>query len=147
MASIVSYNTELVATLESLRDQREDLHRSILRDEEEKGRIQKELTVLTERLGTLNSDLAKKIHTRNEFDAAISETEGAYMKVSNRCARGRARGRALATPQLKTRLITCLCLLASSLHVLPSLQIMESSQTLLSVLKREQASLTKRRGI
>jgi hypothetical protein len=41
MASIVSYNTELVATLESLRDQREDLHRSILRDEEEKGRIQK----------------------------------------------------------------------------------------------------------
>lgn len=83
MASIVSYNTELVATLEALRDQREDLHRSILRDEEEKGRIQKELTVLTERLGALNSDLAKKIHTRNEFDAAISETEGAYMKVSS----------------------------------------------------------------
>jgi hypothetical protein len=31
--------------------------------------------------------------------------------------------------------------------VLSLLQIMESSQTLLSVLKREQASLTKRRGL
>lgn len=142
MASIVSYNTELVATLESLRDQREDLHRSILRDEEEKGRIQKELTVLTERLGSLNADLAKKIHTRNEFDAAISETEGAYMKVSTD---------ALPALQLLrpagALIFSCLCLLFSLPLLLGPLQIMESSQTLLSVLKREQASLTKRRGM
>lgn len=142
MASIVSYNTELVATLESLRDQREDLHRSILRDEEEKGRIQKELTVLTERLGSLNADLAKKIHTRNEFDAAISETEGAYMKVSTD---------ALPALQLLgpagALVFSSLCWISSPPLLLGPLQIMESSQTLLSVLKREQASLTKRRGM
>jgi hypothetical protein len=91
--------------LEDLREKREDLHRSLLRDEEEKvrgrnvnrrsalratprcrrhlfraaalacpvildrsprrpqARIQKELTALTERLGQLNNDLAKKINT------------------------------------------------------------------------------------
>jgi len=102
-ASLTTYNSELVKALEDLREQREEVNRTILRDEEEKARIQKELTALTERLGQLNNDLAKKINTRNEFDAAISETEGAYMKI------------------------------------------LESSQTLLSVLKRESVNLTKRK--
>lgn len=45
-----------------------------------------ELTVLTERLGKLNEDLARKIQARNEYDAVIGETEAAYMKVgSNSC--------------------------------------------------------------
>jgi hypothetical protein len=97
-------SNELVGCLEDLREKREDLHRSLLRDEEEKvrgrnvnrrsaalhatlppppcyaaalacpvildrsprrpqARIQKELTALTERLGQLNNDLAKKINT------------------------------------------------------------------------------------
>ena len=126
--SIATYSNELVGCLEDLREKREDLHRSLLRDvrlcggmqtrpravtrreqharllaaaarrrrrcrfhrprpphtlqEEEKARIQKELTTLTERLGQLNNDLAKKINTRNEFDAAISETEGACAWLS-----------------------------------------------------------------
>lgn len=61
-----------------------------------------ELTILTERLGKINEDLARKLQARNEFDATIQETEAAYMKI------------------------------------------LESSQTLLSVLKRESVALGKR---
>lgn len=43
--------------------------------------LSQELTVLTERLGKLNEDLARKIQARNEYDAVIGETEAAYMKV------------------------------------------------------------------
>lgn len=75
MASLSSHSNELIACLEDMREKREQLHMSILRDEEEKARIQKELTILTERLSVLNTDLVKKISTRQEFDAAITETE------------------------------------------------------------------------
>lgn len=101
-SSLSTYNTELVKCIEDLREQREELNRGILKDEEEKARIQKDLTLLTERLAKLNEDLARKMQARNEFDATIQETEAAYMKI------------------------------------------LESSQTLLAVLKRESASLTKR---
>ena len=80
-SSIAGYSNDLVACLEDLRVKREELNRSIMRDEEEKARIQKDLTALTERLGNLNASLARGINTRNEFDAAIGETEGAYMKI------------------------------------------------------------------
>lgn len=40
-SSLTSYNSELVKALEDLREQREEMNRSILRDEEEKARIQK----------------------------------------------------------------------------------------------------------
>lgn len=101
-ASLGSYSSELVKALEDLREQREEVQRGILRDEEERARIQKELTTLTERLGKLNDDLARKVGARNEYDAVIGETEAAYMKI------------------------------------------LESSQTLLAVLKREAVSLQKR---
>jgi hypothetical protein len=40
-ASLTTYNNELVACIEDLREKREELNRSILRDEEEKAKIQK----------------------------------------------------------------------------------------------------------
>jgi sjoegren syndrome nuclear autoantigen 1 len=40
-ASLGSYSSELVKALEDLREQREEVQRSILRDEEERARIQK----------------------------------------------------------------------------------------------------------
>lgn len=70
-----------LAGIEDLREKREEVNRSILRDEEEKAAIQKQLTVLTERLSRINEDLARKLQARNEFDQTIQETEGAYMKV------------------------------------------------------------------
>lgn len=39
--SLTAYNNELVKTIEDLREQREELNRSILKDEEDKARIQK----------------------------------------------------------------------------------------------------------
>ncbi len=39
--SLQSYNNELVKCIEDLREKREELNRAILRDEEEKAKIQK----------------------------------------------------------------------------------------------------------
>lgn len=39
--SLTTYNSELVKCIEDLREQREELNRGILKDEEEKAKIQK----------------------------------------------------------------------------------------------------------
>ena len=81
----------------------QEVNRQILREEEEKAKIQKELSRLTERLSKINESLQRKMQARAEFDQTIQETEAAYMKI------------------------------------------LESSQTLLNVLKRESASLVKKK--
>ena len=102
-SALQNYNQELVKCIEDLREKREGINREILRDEEEKAKIQKELSRLTERLSVINEELQRKMAARNEFDQTIQETEAAYMKI------------------------------------------LESSQTLLHVLKRESTNLTKKR--
>ena len=74
-------NAELVRCIEDLREKREDVNRSILRDEEEKAKCQRDLTTITERLSKLNEGLARKMQARLEFDQTIQETEAAYMKI------------------------------------------------------------------
>ncbi len=61
-----------MACIEDLREKREELNRSLLRDEEEKSKIQKELSTLTERLSRLNEDLARKMQVRGGPAAAPS---------------------------------------------------------------------------
>uniref|UniRef100_A0A7S0L911 Uncharacterized protein n=1 Tax=Coccolithus braarudii TaxID=221442 RepID=A0A7S0L911_9EUKA len=102
-ASLQNYNNELVRCIEDLREKREEVNRSIAKDEEEKAKIQNDLRILTERLARINDNLARKIASRNEYDKTIQETEAAYGKI------------------------------------------MESSQTLLHVLKRESVNLTKKK--
>ncbi len=102
-ASLQNYNNELVKCIEDLREKREEINRQILKEEEEKAKIQRDLSILTDRLSSINEKLAKKIQARNEYDRTIQETEAAYMKI------------------------------------------LESSQTLLQVLKRETVSLTKKK--
>lgn len=102
-ASLQNYNNELVKCIEDLREKREEINRNILQDEEEKAKIQRDLSVLTDRLSKINESLARKVQARNEYDRTIQETEGAYMKI------------------------------------------LESSQTLLQVLKRETVSLVKKK--
>jgi hypothetical protein len=87
------------AGIEDLREKREELNRSILRDEEDKAKIQKELTILTERLSRINEDLARKMQARNEFDQTIQETEAAYMKVRAWAGPGRPRSAAVRWPR------------------------------------------------
>jgi len=98
-----NYNNELVKCIEDLREKREEINRQILKEEEEKAKIQRDLSILTDRLSSINEALARKIQARNEYDRTIQETEAAYMKI------------------------------------------LESSQTLLQVLKRESTQLTKKK--
>lgn len=102
-ASLQTYNNELVKCIEDLREKREDVNRQILKEEEEKAKLQRDLGVLTERLSRINENLARKVQARTEFDRTIEETEAAYMKI------------------------------------------LESSQALLQVLKRETQTLTKKK--
>jgi Sjoegren syndrome nuclear autoantigen 1 len=102
-ASLQNYNNELVKCIEDLREKREEINRQILKEEEEKAKIQRDLSILTDRLSTINEALARKVQARNEYDRTIQETEAAYMKI------------------------------------------LESSQTLLQVLKRETVQLTKKK--
>ena len=80
-----------------------DDKKQILKEEEEKSKIQKDLSILTDRLSGINESLVRNIQTRNEYDRTIQETEAAYMKI------------------------------------------LESSQTLLQVLKRETVNLKKKK--
>ncbi|XP_033095274.1 Sjoegren syndrome nuclear autoantigen 1-like [Anneissia japonica] len=100
-AALQSYNNELVKCIEELCVKRDELHKQILSEEDEKQKIQNDIRILTEKLAKVNESLAKKMATRNEYDKTIAETESAYMKI------------------------------------------IESSQTLLHVLKRETSSIEK----
>eukprot|EP00439_Symbiodinium_sp_Y106_P060056 s1259_g8.t2 len=102
-ATLQNYNNELVKSIEDLREKREELNRQILKEEEDKAKVQKELSILTDRLQKVNESLVRKTQARNEYDKTIQETEAAYMKI------------------------------------------LESSQTLLHVLKRETVNLTKKK--
>ena len=102
-STLQNYNNELVKCIEDLREKREELNRLILKEEEDKAKVQKEIAILTDRLKKVNESLVRKTQARNEYDKTIQETEAAYMKI------------------------------------------LESSQTLLHVLKRETVSLTKKK--
>eukprot|EP01111_Echinosteliopsis_oligospora_P018459 TRINITY_DN8479_c0_g1_i1.p1 TRINITY_DN8479_c0_g1~~TRINITY_DN8479_c0_g1_i1.p1 ORF type:complete len:113 (+),score=15.72 TRINITY_DN8479_c0_g1_i1:76-414(+) len=102
-ADLQTYNNELVRCIEELKERREEVNKVILREEEERSKIQHEIRRLTENLSRLNDSLNRKISARNEYDKTIKETEAAYAKI------------------------------------------IESSQTLLSVLKRESNNIGKRR--
>lgn len=102
-ASLQNYNNELVKCIEDLREKREEINKQITKEEEEKAKIQRDLSILTDRLSHINEGLARKMQARSEYDRTIQETEGAYMKI------------------------------------------LESSQTLLQVLKRETVSLIRKK--
>ena len=102
-ASLQNYNNELVKCIEDLREKREEINKQILKEEEEKTKIQRDLSILTDRLSILNESSVRKSQARSEYDRTIQETEAAYMKI------------------------------------------LESSQTLLQVLKRETVNLTKKK--
>lgn len=69
------------AGIEELVNKRDELHKQILEEEEEKRKIQNDLRMLSERLAKVNESLTRKILAQNEFDRTIAETEQAYMKV------------------------------------------------------------------
>eukprot|EP01083_Nonionella_stella_P095998 269641_1 len=100
--SLQNYNSDLVKCLQDLRQKRDIVHKEIITEEREKGRVQKQLAQLTEQLHRFNESISRKVKSRNDYDKTIQETEAAYMKI------------------------------------------LESSQTLLHVLKRESQNLSKK---
>jgi len=69
------------AGIEDLCTRRNELHKQILEEEEEKVKLQNDIRLLTERLAKVNESLSKKMSSRAEYDRTIAETEAAYAKV------------------------------------------------------------------
>lgn len=67
--------------IEELKERREDVNRAILKEEEEKEKIQNDIRILNERLTRLNESLARKVAARSEYDKTIQDTEASYIKV------------------------------------------------------------------
>ena len=98
-ASLQNYNTELVKSLEGIRERRENLLIDMKKDNDEKAEINQNMDKLSQELEELNMALQYKENLKKEFDKVISNTEKAYFKL------------------------------------------LEGSQTLLAILKRDEASL------
>jgi len=56
-STLQGYNNELVKCIEDLREKREELNKLILKDEEDKAKVQKEIALLTDRLKKVNGKL------------------------------------------------------------------------------------------
>ena len=52
------------AGIEDLREKREEINQQITDEEDEKSKVQSDLTVLSKRLTTLNDSIARKVRTR-----------------------------------------------------------------------------------
>ena len=101
-ASLQNYNSELVKSLEGIRERRENLLIDMKKDTEEKNEIIQAIEKLSQELEELNASLLQKEEIKNEYDKVISNTEMAYYKL------------------------------------------LEGSQALLAILKRDEASLQKK---
>ncbi len=92
---------------------------------------------------SIPQDLNRKSSARNEYDAVIGETEAAYMKILESsqasCQAAVPRSPRHATPHLAWP-----CLVSPRPLPRPHLHPFFPLQTLLSVLKREAVSLSKR---
>ncbi|XP_055792290.1 microtubule nucleation factor SSNA1-like [Salvelinus fontinalis] len=78
-ARVVSFTSGI----EELCSKRDELNRQI--QQEEKGRLQHDIRVLTEKLSRVNESLARRLSVRADFDHTIGETEGAFMKILESC--------------------------------------------------------------
>ncbi|KAI4873538.1 hypothetical protein NFI96_007109 [Prochilodus magdalenae] len=66
--------------IEELCFKRDELNKQIQLEETEKTRLERDISVLTEKLSRVNESLAQRLTARAEFDRTIAETEAAYMK-------------------------------------------------------------------
>ena len=80
-AGLNNTNTELVKMMDSIIKHKNEIQELIDVEEEEKRQIEEQMRNLAERLDVLNHNLGKKIHTRNEYDKTINETQSAFNKI------------------------------------------------------------------
>ena len=74
-------NTELVKMMDTIVKQKTEIQELIDQEEEEKRQIEEQLKSLADRLENINSSLAKKYITRNDYDKTIMETQSAFNKI------------------------------------------------------------------
>ena len=80
-ASLQNYNSELVKSLEGIRERRENLLIDMKKDNDEKAEINQNMDKLSQELEELNMSLQYKENLKKEFDKVISNTELAYYKL------------------------------------------------------------------
>lgn len=131
------------AGIEDLREKREEISKQIRDEESEKAKIQQDLQILTKRLAQINESLARKVRTVCSF-VAVGQ--------AHRLKRGTPLAHLLAHPADKpcTRPPVQLDTRNEYDKVIQEtegayLKILESSQTLLTVLKREAVNIQKKR--
>ncbi|KAH9254446.1 hypothetical protein BASA81_007559 [Batrachochytrium salamandrivorans] len=76
-----SFNNELVKCLDDLRERREEVHRLLIAEEDEKARVQKQISLLTDNLAKLNDSLLRKQRALEEYDKTIEESSTALNKI------------------------------------------------------------------
>ena len=76
-----NYIIDMIKRIENLREKREDMNRQISKQEQDKKELERQLSILTDKMNTLNTELTRNIVLRNEYNRTIQETEGAYMKI------------------------------------------------------------------
>lgn len=76
-----SYNNELDKCLEDLRERREEVHRLLIAEEDEKARVQKQISLLSDNLVKLNDSLLRKQRALEEYDKTIAESTNALNKI------------------------------------------------------------------
>jgi len=64
------------AGIEDLREKREEINQQITDEEDEKSKVQSDLTVLSKRLTTLNDSIARKVRTRETPFARTRSNDG-----------------------------------------------------------------------
>lgn len=114
-ATLQNYNAELVKCIEELREKREEVDRQIRVEEEDKSKVQREIAALTERLQKLNGMFF--------FELFLHYKESLTRKTQARSEYDKTIQETEAA----------------------YMKILESSQTLLHVLKRESVNLVKKK--
>ena len=141
-ATLQNYNNELVSCIEELREKREELNKSIAQDEEEKGTLRaKKLSIYC-----YSSSAQKRVLTRAGCPRSAllglfaAKIQNDLRILTERLARINDNlARKVSSRNEYDKTITETEAAYS--------KIMESSQTLLHVLKRESVSLTKKKEV
>ena len=67
--------------MDEMYNERDKLHVEILKETEDKAKIEKSIDTLTERLAALNKSIAVNRASMEEFDQLLKQTETAYMSI------------------------------------------------------------------
>ncbi|KAH7415306.1 hypothetical protein KP509_14G037100 [Ceratopteris richardii] len=80
-SELEDYTLEIIQRIDELRSKRSELMEILQAEEDEKARLQKDMVVLTKRLGEIDESLSSKYAYINEYDKTIEDVEAAYGKI------------------------------------------------------------------